>query len=150
MAGLLALAFVVTACTALSPEEGETPGSSPEVSADPSQGTEPVLVPDGTAEDNLPLFADVVGAVWLGPDNVAGRSYIDALVAAGFDKTVMEVTEDRSTVDRAAESIQFSVRWNEQCLIGQVGPTTGDPHTAIADVTPEGTCLIGNTRVIDW
>ena len=69
----------------------------------------------------------VTAAVWATPDQVSGRAYIDALVAAGFDKSAMQVTPDQSTVGNPAESIQFSVRWGEECLVGQVGPSTGAP-----------------------
>jgi hypothetical protein len=110
----------------------------------------PVLVPDGTAEDNLPLFTAITAAVWASPDSVSGRAYIDALVAAGFDKAAMQVTEDQSTVGNPAETLQFSVRWGEQCLIGQVGPATGTPVTVVVPALAEGTCLVGHTRPIDW
>lgn len=127
-----------------------TPSASASVSPSPTAAAEPVLVPGGTAEDNLPLFAAMVEAVWATPDQVAGRAYIDALAAAGFDKGAMQLTPDESTVGNAAESIQFSVRWAEQCLIGQVGPATGAPVTVVVPVLAEGTCLVGETRPIDW
>jgi hypothetical protein len=109
-----------------------------------------VLHPDGTAEENLPFFTSVTLTVAATPDNVHGRAYIDALVAAGFDKSAMQLTPDESTVGNPAESIQFSVRWGEQCLVGQVGPSTGSPVTVVVPVLAEGTCLIGETRPIDW
>ncbi len=109
-----------------------------------------MLVPDGTATDNLAFFSAVVDQVWATEDRAAGRAYIDALVAAGFDKTAMQVTHDTSTVGNPAESIQFAVRWQDECLVGQVGPATGDPHTAVVPVLAEGTCLVGDTRPIDW
>ena len=62
----------------------------------------------------------------------------------------MQVTEDMSTVGNPAESIQFSVEWGQECLVGQVGPATGDPFTVVVDVLPGGGCLVGDTRVIDW
>ncbi|MBU4466432.1 MAG: hypothetical protein KKH75_11365, partial [Actinobacteria bacterium] len=68
----------------------------------------------------------------------AGRAYVDALVAAGFDKTAMQVTNDTSTVGDPAESIQFSVRWGSECLVGQVGPTIGTPVTAVLPVLGGG------------
>ena len=70
-------------------------------------------------------------------------------MAAGFDKSAMQVTSDTSTVGNPAESIQFSVRWGDECLVGQVGPATG---TAVTTVLPavSGACLVGTTRAIDW
>jgi hypothetical protein len=110
-----------------------------------------VLVPDGSAEDNLPLFAKVVTAVWATENRVKGRAYVDALTAAGFDKSRMQVTRDKSTVGNPAESIQFSVQWSdEECLIGQVGPATGDPVVVVLPALAEGGCLVGDTRPINW
>lgn len=123
--------------------------AAPTRTAAPSPAPGPVLHPDGTATDNLPLFAAVTARVWAGPDQVKGRAYVDALVAAGFDKASMQVTEDVSTIGRPAESIEFSVRWRDECLIGQVGPAIGSPVTAVVPLAG-GTCLIGRTRPIDW
>lgn len=110
-----------------------------------------MLVPDGSAQDNLPLFTAVVEKVWASPDRAAGRAYIDALVAAGFDKAQMQVTNDKTTVGNAVESIQFSVHWRDgQCLVGQVGPTTGNPVAVVLPGLPGGLCLLGKTRPIDW
>ena len=120
------------------------PGSTPTVDAGPT------LAPDGTADDNLPLFAAVTAAVWGSDDKVSGRAYVDALTAAGFDKAAMQVTRDTSTVGNPAESIQFSVRWGQECLVGQVGPATGDPVVVVMPGLPGGTCLVGETRPIDW
>lgn len=109
-----------------------------------------MFVADGTAQDNLPLFAQVVTSVWSGPDNASGRAYIDALTAVGFDKTAMQVTNDTSTVGNRAESLMFSVLWQGECLVGQVGPATGDPVAVVVPALAEGGCLIGTTRSIDW
>lgn len=134
--------------------DGTSPSgtASPDATPSPTQtaAAPPQLVPDGTAADNLPLFASIMEAVWASPENAAGRAYIDALVAAGFDKSAMQVTQDESTVGNAAESIQFSVRWGEECLVGQVGPTTGAPLATVLPGLAEGGCLIGTTRTIDW
>lgn len=110
----------------------------------------PTLVVDGSAEDNLPLFTEVMQTVAATAQSVEGRAYIDALAAAGFDKSAMEVTYDRTTVDNAADSIQFSVAWEGECLIGQVGPSTPAPTAVVLPALPAGGCLIGETRPIDW
>lgn len=107
-------------------------------------------MPDGSAEDNLPLFSAVTAGVWATPENVTGRAYVDALVAAGFDKAAMQVTSDQTTVGNPAESIQFSVHWQQDCLIGQVGPATGAPVTVVVPALTGGACLVGSTRPIDW
>ena len=143
-------AVIVTGCFTEPDSGGSDSPTAPNTPTPSASTAEVALVPGGTAEDNLPLFDKITRTVWAGPDQVAGRAYIDALVAAGFDKSAMQVTPDRSTVDNPAESILFSVKWGEQCLIGQVGPATGEPATAVADVTTDGLCLIGNTRPIDW
>lgn len=112
---------------------------------------DPEYIADGSAEDNLPLFSAVTAQVWSSEGRSSGRSYIDALIAAGFDRTAMQVTQDVTTVGNPAESLQFSVRWGTtQCLVGQVGPSTGEPVTAVMPQLAEGRCLVGATRAIDW
>lgn len=145
------IAFSLAACT-----PGDEPTPTITATASPSQtpappAEAPVFHPDGTAEDNLELFAAVTAQVWAASGSSSGRAYIDALVDAGFDKATMQVTQDLSTVGNAVESMQFSVRWGEtSCLVGQVGPSTGDPVTQVMDQLAEGRCLVGNTRPIDW
>lgn len=143
----MAILIVLAACT---PSPVESPSPTTTASASPS-AEGPSFHADGTAEDNLPLFTAVTAQVWATDQRGAGRAYIDALVAAGFDKTSMQVTNDTSTVGNPAESIQFSVLWGEkECLVGQVGPSTGDPVTTVLPALAEGRCLVGETRPIDW
>jgi len=136
-------------------------GPSPSPDPDPSPAVEtpgatdepagPTYAPDGTAEDNLPLFSAIVAQVWASDQRASGRAYIDALIAAGFDRSAMQVTQDSTTVGNPAESLQFSVRWGEkECLVGQVGPSTGDPVTVVLPQLAEGRCLVGTTHAIDW
>jgi len=142
--------MIVLASCSPSPAPSASPSASASPDATPTADV-PTIHPDGTAEDNLPVFAATVAQVWATDQRVSGRAYIDALVAAGFDRSAMQVTPDLSTVGNPAESIQFSVRWGEsECLVGQVGPSTGEPVTAVMPQLAEGRCLIGNTRPIDW
>lgn len=152
--GVLAGSLLLSACaapeTAPAPVETVAPTPTATASAQPVEPAGPVLVPEGTAQQNLPLFAEVVAAVWATPQQVTGQAYIDALVAAGFDKSAMQLTPDQSTVGNPAETIQFSVRWGQECLVGQVGPATGAPVSAVVPILGEGNCLVGDTRPIDW
>jgi hypothetical protein len=127
-----------------------TPAATDTAAPEPTTAP-PALHPDGTAGANLPLFAQVTASVWADSGSASGRAYVDALVEAGFDKDAMQVTQDATTVGNPVESLQFSVRWGEnECLVGQVGPSTGEPVTLVMDQLAEGRCLVGDTRPIDW
>ncbi|WP_191966770.1 DUF6993 domain-containing protein [Microbacterium testaceum] len=127
----------------------QTPSADASASTVPTAAA-PTFVAGGTAAQNLPFFAQVVSGVWSGPDQAKGRAYIDALTAAGFDKAAMQVTADQSTIGNPAESIEFSVRSGDECLVGQVGPSIGNPVTSVLPGLSSGGCLIGQTRTIDW
>jgi len=151
--GALLCAAVLASCAVTPDAEQARPTAATTASATPTpaHGGEPVLVPDGSAEQNLPLFTAVTAQVWASDGRVEGRAYIDALVAAGFPKERMQVTADRTTVGHPVESLQFSVAWGTgQCLVGQVGPSTGDPVTVVVPQLAQGRCLVGSTRPIDW
>ncbi|PZU47314.1 MAG: hypothetical protein DI566_05865 [Microbacterium sp.] len=148
MTVLTLCAVLLTGCGP-SPQPEQSTTSAPSTSASPTP-TGPVLVPDGTAADNLPLFASVMNAVAATDARAQGRAYIDALVAAGFPKDAMEVTHDLTSVGNPADSIQFSVRWDDECIVGQVGPSTPAPTALVLPLTPAGMCLVGLTRPIDW
>ncbi|MGF3055348.1 DUF6993 domain-containing protein [Microbacterium sp. YY-01] len=145
------VAAALTGCSILgwdgaesTPTPTAAPTSATDDDATPDAG--PTLHPDGTAEDNLPLFTQVVEKVWASEDQARNLAYVDALVEAGFDRSHMEMTHDISTVQYPAESFQVAVRWSDgQCLMGQMGPSTGDPVTAVMPQMAEGNCLIGET-----
>ena len=144
-----ALALVLLVGCVPEPSGPATPTPEPTVSTEPA--APPQLQPDASATDNLAFFTQTAQVVWESEQRGEGRAYIDALVAAGFDRGAMQVTPDLSTVGNPAESIQFSVRWGDtECLVGQVGPSTGQLVTKVLPQLAEGRCLIGATRPIDW
>jgi hypothetical protein len=147
----LAAALLALSACGPGPEASVSPSAEASPSADPTAPAAPELLPDGTAEDNLPVFTSVSESVWATDQRGAGRAYIDALIAAGFDRADMQVTQDVSTVGNTAESLLFSVRWgDDECLVGQVGPSIGQVVTAVMPQLAEGRCLVGTTRPIDW
>ena len=129
----LAAALLAGCTPSAPPDPTQTASRSPSASSSPTPTPTPTptLDPEGSAADNLPLFTAVTAAVWDSGNGASGRAYIDALVAAGFDKAAMEVTADATTIGNPAESIQFAVLWGEECLVGQVGPATGVPVTVV-------------------
>lgn len=153
-AALVAL-LALSGCTGAAPDPAPAPATTAPLdssasTSSPTTAPAPTFAPDGSAADNLPYFSQIVASVAAGPNPVSGRAYIDALVEGGFDKASMQVTQDESTIGNPAESIEFSVRWGDQCLVGQVGPSIGAPVSTVLPGLSSGGCLIGQTRSIDW
>ena len=144
----LALVLALAACTAPDPGPTARPTSTPSGTATPTPEPDPVLVPTGDAEANLPYF-DLVNKRLL--DTVPtpnGQQLVENLVAAGFAKADMEVTPDTTVGSEAASTIQFSVRANGSCLIGQTG--AAGYNALAAPLLGTGKCLVGKTRAIDF
>lgn len=143
----------LTACTpstsapSASPTASDTATPTPSVSAGP---VAPTLKPDGTAADNKAFFDEVNRGVLAKNPAAVGRDFIDALVAAGFEKADMQLTADITTIKLKANSIQFSVRINGGCLVGQNGPSSGGYQSEVTPLLATGNCLVGDTRPIDW
>lgn len=148
----LVSAIALSGCSNAAPAATSQPSIAPTASVAPAPTSPetPALTPDAPAEQNLAYFASIVDAVWASGAGTQGRAYIDALVAAGFDRAAMQVTHDTSTVGNEAESIQFSVSWGAECLVGQVGSATGEPFAVVVPQLGGGGCLVGATRPIDW
>ena len=145
----LVLVLALAACTAApGPAPTARPTSTPSGTATPTPEPDPVLIPTGDAEANLPYF-DLVNKRLL--DTVPtpnGQQLLENLVAAGFAKADMEVTPDTTVGSEAASTIQFSVRANGSCLIGQTG--AAGYNALAAPLLGTGKCLVGKTRAIDF
>jgi len=143
---IAALAALLLAGCVDAPEP--TPEPTTEPTSGPIEPTEPELDLEGTAGDNLEYFDAVNAELVAAGGALDGRAFIDNLVAAGFPKTDMEVTNDVTAINGTADNIQFAVRLNGGCLIGQYGNVGYQSTTAPLLAT--GRCLVGQTRLIDW
>ena len=122
----VALGLVLSGCTSGTPTPTSSPSPSglpaespsPDVSASAEPAPAPSLEPGGSASDNLPYFDSVNKAFLGGNPMPGGRPIVDNLVAAGFDKSMMQVTPDRTAIGRDVDSVQFSVRFGDECLVG--------------------------------
>ncbi|QAY73840.1 hypothetical protein ET445_11280 [Agromyces protaetiae] len=155
IAGAVLVTALLSGCSlfASEPDDGGRPTPSTSQTPSPVGPTEapaPTLRPELSADENLAFFDFVNTATLAADPSGAGRSFIDGLVAAGFDKSAMQVTSDLTTRDTPADSIQFSVLFQGECLIGQYGPASGGYHGAVRPALGTGGCLIGSTRPIDW
>jgi hypothetical protein len=128
------------------PSPSATPAARPSASAAPEPA--PGLVPDGTALQNKAYFDSVNGALIAANNSATGRLIIDSLVAAGFDKANMQLTPDKTTINSAADSVLFSVRIGDSCLLGQ--RTGGEYDSSVQKALQSGACLVGQTRPINW
>jgi hypothetical protein len=143
------LLLALTACTSAPADEpAPKPSSSASASPTPTKAPDPVLVPAGDAEANLPYFDFVNRRLLETVPTPNGQQLVENLVAAGFAKADMEVTPDVTVGSEAAETIQFSVRANGSCLIGQTG--AAGYNALAAPLLGTGKCLVGKTRTIDF
>jgi hypothetical protein len=147
-ASAIALALVLSACTAPTPSSAPSPSPSASATRAPVDEPAPVLDPAGDATANLDFFDATNQALIESTPAPNGQQIVDNLVAAGFTKTDMEVTPDVTVGKEAAETIQFSVRINGTCLIGQTG--AAGYNAIAAPLLGTGKCLVGTTRTIDW
>ncbi|MFB6867466.1 hypothetical protein ACFCVM_02795 [Agromyces sp. NPDC056389] len=147
----VAMLVGLTACTFGDPEP-TAPTTARPTPSDPGAATPtaPEFRPELSATENLAYFDWVNGGVVAANASAGGRDFIDALVAGGFDKAQMQVTSDTTTEGKPADSVQFSVLFQGECLIGQYGPASGGYHGAVRPPLGTGTCLVGQTRPIDW
>jgi hypothetical protein len=139
-------AFLVGGLSACTPGPAmPTPTTTPTPGS--SEPPEPEINLNGTATENRPYF-DTVNLATIATGTTDGRSFIDGLVAGGYSKEAMEVTPDRTTINAQADNIQFSVRLNGTCLVGQFGSAGYASYAG--PLLADGRCLIGTTRPIDW
>ena len=99
------------------------------------------LSPEGSAEDNLPFFAQVLEKAGAGAPGSELTTILEALTTAGFDPATISHTAASSKIELPVDSISLAVTVKEQCLIGQFSTTWLE--TQVAPLTPTG-CLIGD------
>lgn len=151
LATLAGAALLLSACA---PEDEPVPppsastSSGPKPAETPTPTPAPTLDPGASAEENLPFFLSVIEGVWESDTRGEIRAYVDAVAKAGFDREKMQATADHSTIGRPAETMQLSVLWKDECLIGQFGPDTGAPLARIMAPLEGDVCLLGDTEPI--
>ena len=153
---VLVLAGLCVGCVRTAPAPGAPPTTSPTSNPGASTTLPAAVTPapaaafiaDGSAKRNKPWFDAVNTALFAANDSATGREIIDALVASGFDKASMQVTPDKTSINGEVDSILFSVKIGDSCLLGQHGG--GQYSSAVEAAMTSGLCLVGKTRVINW
>lgn len=149
--GLAAAAIVASAlagCQAgAEPEPTVTADPGPTATFAPGEDDVPDLAPelhpDGTAAQNEQYFGAVVDQYFQAARVGTSQLLVDTLVAAGFDRSSIEVTYEYTAIGLAADSIEVSVRFGDECLIGSIRQ---DWYNVVRmPLLAKGTCLIGGT-----
>ncbi len=149
LAAAVLLAVVLVGCTARDDPTLRAPSASTRPAAPPVERSSSPTASRSRALQELALFDAVNRRTAERGTEPGGRAFIDALVAAGFHRADMQVTEDRTTIGSPVPSVQFSVLWQGVCLVGQHGPGSGGYRSVVVEPV-DGRCLIGRTRPIDW
>ncbi len=120
-----------------------SPNAEPQTGPDP----DPTMLPGGTALANHAYFDFINQRLLSVNNNPSGEAIISNLVAAGFAKVDMEITPDKtSQLRRPSDSIEFSVRVGDTCLIGQFEASSY--VSLVGPALSGGRCLIGKTEPI--
>ncbi|KQO98907.1 DUF6993 domain-containing protein [Leifsonia sp. Leaf264] len=148
---VLFIATAVLSYTVLMPEPPEPPAPKPTPTAaavNPGHIAVPEPYDPEASVAQAERFFDRVAGTVAGTGAMDGAAYIQAFRAAGVPDDVMEVTDHNGTAGTMQETVQFSVRYGNTCLIGDVGHGTFTSTTM--PETHWDTCLIGGTRPIDF
>lgn len=137
-------ALLITSCQATQQSlEEESPVSQGPESPPVSVIEEAVyeFIPEGSAEDNLPFFAQVLENAGAGAPGSELTTILDALTTAGFDPATISHTAASSKIELPVDSLSIGVRIKDQCLIGQFSNTWLE--TQVVPLTLSG-CFIGD------
>lgn len=139
-------AIILSACVGSPVDPPTSSGAGDPSSATDAPSSAPAaLVPGGTAEENKPFFDATVTAQLAADTASTGQQIAAALVAAGFSASDMQLTSDTTSVGLDADSIQFSVRIGDACIVGQNGSGSGGFTSAVLAPLATGTCLVGRS-----
>lgn len=141
----LAMACVLTlsACAAPAPSGDISSTSSASATATKKPSKPPIFLPDAVAKANLYYFSWTIEQA-LAADPAADSFAIAQKVAeAGFDPAAIQFTFSRTAAGLAADSVDVSVNFAGECLVGQFGPAISGVHAVVLPVLASGGCLLG-------
>ncbi|QHC59381.1 hypothetical protein [Rathayibacter sp. VKM Ac-2760] len=143
--GIVVISAALSGCSPASvPSEGSAVSSSPASPlpiADTTGATSPLDFESFNTINRNTIFSK---------GEPRGADLADALIAAGFARSNVEVTADSTTEGKRADAIFVAVKSGETCFVGQyrtkASGEDGDTKYLGASVAPlaTGRCLIGD------
>ena len=110
----------------------------------PTATPAPVLIPAGSATQNLPYFNYVIQQAIAKDPQLNSHDVAIIVSQSGFAANTVQFTFSRTAVGLVADSVDIAVLWAGQCLIGQYGPAVPDYHGIVLPALAQGGCLIGS------
>ena len=139
----LSAALVLTGCTTSTPDAKPTETATASASATPKPAKDPVLLPNGSAKDNLYYFTWVIEKTLAADPAADSYAIAQAVGAAGFDPATVQFTFSRTAAGLAADTSEVAVQFGGQCLIGQFGPVAPKVISQVLPVLATDGCLLG-------
>ena len=147
LAAAIVLTLALAGCTSATPDPAPTATGNESVSTPSATPTQSAFDADAGAVDNQPFFDAAVEPLEDKKTLPTGADVIDALADAGFDRSAMELTPDKTAIGLNADSIEFSVKINGECIVGQFG--SFGYRSIVTAILATDTCLVGKTVTID-
>ncbi|AWR21662.1 MULTISPECIES: DUF6993 domain-containing protein [Aurantimicrobium] len=136
-------ALALTGCSASTPDLKPTETATASASATPKPTKDPVLLPNGSAKDNLYYFTWIIEKTLAADPAADSYAVAQAVGAAGFDPATVQFTFSRTAAGLAADTSEVAVQFGGQCVIGQFGPVAPKVISRVLPVLATGGCLLG-------
>lgn len=142
MFGALALSLTLTSCSADTPQPQESENSQ-SASAAPTPTADPVFIPEGSAEENLPFFTFIVKQALATEPEIDSAALAQKVAEAGFPAEGIQFSYSSTAVGLKSDTADVASNFAGACLIAQYGPVQPEPHIVVMPALAQGGCLIG-------
>ena len=139
----LSSVFALSACATTASAPVDQKKSTPTATETSKPAEDPVLLPNGSAKDNLYYFTWVIEETLAADPAADSFAVAQAVGAAGFDPATVQFTFSRTAAGLAADTSEVAVQFGGQCLIGQFGPVAPKVISRVLPVLATGGCLLG-------
>ena len=139
----LSSVFALSACATTATAPGDQKNSTATATETSKPAQDPVLLPNGSAKDNLYYFTWVIEKTLAADPAADSFAVAQAVGAAGFDPATVQFTFSRTAAGLAADTSEVAVQFGGQCLIGQFGPVAPKVISRVLPVLATGGCLLG-------
>jgi len=148
-AAATATALVLTGCAADGGGDQQEQQGQQEQEQQSTPKPKATFDPQGGAGENKDYFDQTLQDLLAKNSKADSHAIVNALADAGFDKSQMEVTFDRTSIDLEVDYVMVSVKMPDGlCLIGHRG--TRGYSSVVENPLSTGKCMIGKTQPIDW